>query len=335
MAISRRDLEDARRRVAPLVHRTPLLSFRTLGEPLGVRAYLKCENLQKTGSFKVRGAINAIARLSREELDRGVSTISAGNHAQAVAWAARRRGARAVVVMPEAATPSKVEAAKSYGAEVVLHGNAEEAFREAERLSVEQGLYFLHPFDDEALIAGHATIGLEIAEQLEALGPSAEASSSQRIPCAFVAPVGGGGQVAGVALAARLMDPPGVVYGVEPEGAPSMRRSLREGRPARLSEVATIADGLAPPMAGRLAYPIVRRCVEGVALVSDAELLEAMRLLLVRAKLVSEPSGAAAVAAVLSGRLPLLPDQQVVAIVSGGNAKRAIIAEALAGPHPP
>ena len=321
--LTRQDCEAARARVTPAIHRTPLLSFRTLGDATGTIAYLKCENLQKTGSFKVRGALNAIAALSDGERARGVVTISAGNHAQAVAWAARRAGARAVVVMPAGASRSKIAATIGYGAEVVLHGDAAEAFREARRRADEDGLTFLHPFDAGPVIAGHASTGLELAEDLPG-------------DATIVVPVGGGGQIAGIAgaLAAtgRLgrRGRPGMrVFGVEPEGAPCMHRSLDEGRAATLDGTDTIADGLAPPMAGELNFRYVAEFVEEVALVSDAEILSAMRLLLTRAKVVAEPSGAAAVAALMYGRVPVSAGERVVALVSGGNVDDDLVVRAL------
>ena len=320
--LDEKDFENARQRVAPVLHRTPLLSFRTLGDRIGAPVWLKCENLQRTGSFKVRGALNSIACLGDGERGRGVVTISAGNHAQAVAWAAARTATRAVVVMPEQASPTKVAATRGYGAEVVLHGTAADAFREARRLAEQDGLTFLHPFDSAAVISGHGSTGLEIDEDL----PGRKT---------IVVPVGGGGQIAGIAGAlaaagrvARHGAEVGIV-GVEPEGAPSMRRSLDQGGAARLDGTDTIADGLAPPMAGQLNYRYVAEFVEDVVLVSDAEILAAMRLLLTRAKLVVEPSGAAAVAALMYGRVPFEPGRPVVALVTGGNLDDDLLVRAL------
>ncbi len=315
------DFIAARRRIAPKIHRTPLLSFRTLGRRLAADAVLKCENLQKTGSFKVRGALNSIASLGPAERARGVVTISAGNHAQAVAWAAGRAGARAVVVMPERAARTKVEAARGYGAEVVLHGDAAGAFAEAHRRAEAYELVFLHPFDASEVIAGHGSTGLEIAEDVPG-------------PGVIVVPVGGGGQIAGIAgalaRAGRLAGRSRMrIVGVEPAGAPSMRRSLDEGRAARLDRVDTIADGLAPPMAGELTYRYVADHVEDVALVSDDEILAAMRLLATRAKLVAEPSGAAAVAALMCGRVSARAGETVVALVTGGNVDEEVMVRAL------
>lgn len=346
--LTQREFEEARQRISPLVHRTPLLSFATLGRAIGSSVFLKCENLQKTGSFKVRGALNAIAALGPDERARGVVTISAGNHAQAVAWAARRAGIRAVVVMPAGAAETKVAAARGYGADVRMHGTAAAAFVEAERLARDDGLVFLHPFDAEPVIAGHGSTALEVDDDLAG-------------PACIVVPVGGGGQIAGIAgaLAAggrlagrgasadrsgseargagdagsaglRLGRPGHRVFGVEPEGAAAMHRSLKAGRAVRLDSTETIADGLAPPMAGTLNYRYVREFVEDVVVVSDAEILAAMRLLATRAKLVAEPSGAAAVAALMYGRVPARAGETVAAVVSGGNVDPELLARALA-----
>ena len=319
---AREEFEAARRRVTPHLHRTPLLSFRTLGAATGTETWLKCENLQKTGSFKVRGALNAVASLGAFERSRGVITISAGNHAQAVAWAARSSRTRSVVVMPEGAARTKVRATRGYGAEVVLHGNAMQAFAEARRRADDEGLVFLHPFDAPEVIAGHGSTGLEIAEDVGG-------------PATIVVPIGGGGQIAGIAgaLAAtgRLGRGPGSwsVFGVEPAGAAAMRRSLDEGGAAHLERVDTIADGLAAPMAGRLNYRYVADFVEDVVIVSDEEILSAMRLLITRAKLVVEPSGAAAVAAIMYGRIPVPAGDRVVALVTGGNVDDGVLVRAV------
>lgn len=316
-----KDFVSARRRVDAAVHRTPLLSFRTLGRNSATAPVLKCENLQKTGSFKVRGALNAIASLGPAERARGVVTISAGNHAQAVAWAAGRVGARAVVVMPERAARTKAAAAAGYGAEVVLHGDAAGAFAEAYRRADADGLVFLHPFDAPEVIAGHGSTGLEIADDVPG-------------PGVIVVPVGGGGQIAGIAGAlagaGRLAGRSRMrIFGVEPVGAPAMRRSLDEGRAVRLDSTDTIADGLASPMAGRLTYRYVADHVEDVVLVTDEEMLAAMRLLATRAKLVAEPAGAAAVAALMCGRVPVKAGETAVAVVTGGNVDGEVMVRAL------
>ena len=304
-----------------MIHRTPLLSFASLGRATGTAVALKCENLQKTGSFKVRGALNAIAALDPALRARGVVTVSAGNHAQAVAWAGARAGVGARVVMPEGAARTKVAAASGYGAEVVLRGDATAAFAEARRMAEDEGLVFLHPFNAPEVIAGHRSTGLEVAE--ESPGPAT-----------VVVPVGGGGQIAGIAgalaAAGRMAGKDRMrVVGVEPTGAAAMRRSLDRGRAERLESTDTIADGLAAPMAGELNYEYVREFVEDVVLVSDEEILAAMRLLLTRAKLVAEPSGAAAVAAVMCGRVPARAGAAVVVVVSGGNVDEELMVRAL------
>ncbi|MDQ6887159.1 MAG: pyridoxal-phosphate dependent enzyme [Gemmatimonadota bacterium] len=301
------DVREARSRIEGRVHRTPLLGTSTLAERAGVaRLDLKCESFQKTGSFKVRGVLNKLSQLESAARARGVVTVSAGNHAQALAWGARAAGIRCTVVMPAAASRSKVEASRGYGAEVIQHGTNMEAFAKASELAKERGLVFVHPFDDEQVIAGAGTVALELLEQTDA-------------PDVIVVPVGGGGLISGIAIAAKEMYPAIRVVGVEPDGAAAMRRSLDAGRAVRLDSVATIADGLGAPMAGEITFEIVRRYVDDVVLVSDEEIAGAMRILLERTKLLAEGAGAAATAALLSRRLPVRPADRVVAILSGGN----------------
>jgi len=310
--------EEARARVAGSLHRTPLLRSRTLSELAGAPIYLKCENLQKTGSFKVRGALHRLLRLTDEERRRGVVTISAGNHAQAVAWAAREVGSRALVVMPEHASPAKVEASRGYGAEVVLHGDAKAAFARAFALADERGLRFVHPFDDEEVVAGHGSAALEIMEDLPDVG-------------AIIVPVGGGGLVSGVAAAAAAVRPNVAVWGVEPEGADAMCRSLEAGHAVHLDAVDTIADGLAAPMAGVLNHALVAAFARGVVTVSDVEIVRALRLLLERTKLLVEPAGAAGLAALLAERIPLTGDAPVAVLLSGGNVALSALGRLLDG----
>ncbi len=302
-------------RLAGRVHRTPLVGTRSLSDRIGSTVYLKCENLQKTGSFKVRGALNQLLQLEPEARERGVVTISAGNHAQAVAWAAGQTGARATVVMPEGASQAKVEASRSYGAEVVIHGNVHEAFEKCHDLAQQRALTFVHPFDDPLVIAGQGTTGLEIVEELPELAT-------------VVVPVGGGGLASGIALALAATGTEAKLYGVEPEGACAMRRSFDQGSPATLDRVDTIADGLAPPMAGDLTFAILRKLAEDIVVVSDEEIREALRFILARTKLLVEPAGAAAVAALLSGRIPT-EHGPVVAILSGGNIDTGRLASLL------
>lgn len=288
------------------MHRTPVQSSAFLGQCVGATVILKCENLQKTGSFKPRGALNRLLRLDEPFRRRGVVTVSAGNHAQALAWAARAVGATCTVVMPAGASRAKAEASRGYGADVVLHGSVFEAFDKARALEADRGLTFVHPFDDEHIVAGQASVGLELLEQVPDI-------------TVVVVPIGGGGLISGVAAAVKAQRPSVRIIGVEPEGACAMRRSLDAGEPVRLDRVHTVADGLAPPMAGKLTYRVVRRYVDDVVTVRDEEILAAIGPILSRAKLVVEPSGAAAVAALLAGRIPVSPSDRVAAVLSGGN----------------
>jgi threonine dehydratase len=279
----------------------------TLSRLVGAPLYLKCENLQKTGSFKVRGALNRLLTLTDRERARGVSTISAGNHAQAVAWAAAAAGVRSVVVMPEHASPTKIAASRAYGAEVILHGDAAAAFQRVREISDERGLTFVHPFDDEEVVVGHASCGLEVLDALPEAGT-------------LVVPVGGGGLSSGIAAAVAAAGSEADVWGVEPEGAAAMHESLARGSAVHLDRVSTIADGLAPPMAGELTHAILAAHARGVVLVDDDEIVSAMALVLERTKLLVEPSGAAGIAALLAGRIPVRRPGPVVVILSGGNA---------------
>lgn len=310
-------IREARARVANRIHLTPTLSSRRLGERAEVDLWLKCESLQKTGSFKVRGALNKLASLTDAERARGVITVSAGNHAQAMAWAAHAAGVHAVVVMPKTASPAKVEASRGYGAEVVLHGaSGNESFPHAHELARDRGLTFVHPFDDERICAGAGTTGLEILEQVQDLD-------------VVVVPIGGGGLISGIAVAIKESNPKIRVYGVEPMGAASTRLSLDSGRAMRISSMQTIADGLAAPMTGELNYQIVKRYVDDVIVIDDAAIAEGVRQLLASAKLLAEPAGAAAVGALLARAIPVRGGERVAAVVSGGNVDTAKLASIL------
>jgi threonine ammonia-lyase medium form len=309
-------IASARERISHHVRVTPVTTTRLLGQKAGFELLLKCENFQKTGSFKARGALNKVILLDDTARTRGVVTVSAGNHAQALAWAARTVGVHATVVMPVNASQAKADASAAYGADVVRHGTAFEAFDRAQQLARERGFIFVHPFDDDEIMAGAGTAGLEILDQAGDLD-------------AVVVPVGGGGLIGGIAAAIKQVRPSVRVYGVEPLGAAAMRASLDAGHAVRLERVETIADGLAAPMAGALTYDIVRRYVDDVVLVTDEEITSALRALLSRAKLVAEPAGAAALAALLEHKLPLHPTARVVAVVSGGNVDLARLKELL------
>ncbi len=289
------------------MHRTPLLHSQTLSARIGAPVWLKCENLQKTGAFKVRGALNRLLTLSDEERARGVSTVSAGNHAQAVAWAATSADVSSTVVMMEHASPTKVRASREYGAEVILHGDASAAFHKVQEVSDERGLTFVHPFDDADVVAGHASCGLEILEDLPETGT-------------IVVPVGGGGLSSSIAAAAALSGTEVDVWGVEPTGAPAMHASFSAGQAVQIDQVNTVADGLGPPMAGAINYEILSQHARGIVLVEDSEIVSAMMVLLERTKLLAEPSGAAGLAALLQGKIEIDQERPVVIVISGGNA---------------
>jgi threonine dehydratase len=300
-------IRAARERIRDHLHVTPTLSASRLGAGAGVKLFLKCENLQKTGSFKVRGALNKISRLTTVERERGVITVSAGNHAQAVAWAASNAGIKATVVMFAAASPAKVDASRGYGAEVVLYGESGiQSFEKARELEREHGFTFVHPFDDELVAAGAGTVGLELLEQAPDLD-------------VVVVPIGGGGLIAGILPAVKEQNPRVRVYGVEPKGASSMRQSLDTGRPVQLTSIDTIADGLAAPYAGEIPFEMVKRYAEDVVVIDDDVIAHAVPDLLLNTKLLAETAGAAATAAVLTRAIPVRDGERVAAIVSGGN----------------
>ncbi|MHB8730592.1 MAG: threonine ammonia-lyase [bacterium] len=314
--VSLDDVRRAREVIAGRVHRTPLFSAALLGRQTGTRLFLKAENLQKTGSFKPRGVLNKLHSLTSEEKRRGLITISAGNHAQALAYAAAVEGLRCVVVMPESANPTKVAASRGYGAEVVLHGSVHEALEKMHELRESRGLTLVHPYNDPFVIAGQGTVGLEILEDL----PDVDV---------VVVPVGGGGLISGIAAAVKRARPSTRVIGVEPEGAPTVTDALRAGRPVPLERVATIADGLTAPIAGDQTLAHVRALVDEVVLVSDEEIAEGVRAVLQYAKLLAEPAGAAGIAALLARRAAVPADARVAAVVSGGNADLARLQQVL------
>jgi threonine dehydratase len=305
-AVTLDDIRAAAERIAPYVHRTPIIESGTLSRMTGSRLGLKAENLQRTGSFKVRGAINALLCLTAEQRERGVVTMSAGNHGQGLAYAARRFGVRCVVFMPDQAVPTKVAAVKGYGAEARFSPSMETLFASMDAYRQAYGLHYVHPFGDPAIVAGQGTVGLEILE---------DCSDVETI----VVPVGGGGLLSGVAIAAKALHPAVRIVGIEPRGAAAVRRSLDAGQPVTLEKIATVADGLAAPFAEPLTLGLIERYVDEVVLLDDDEIVAALRLILERAKLLVEPAGAAAVAGLLSGRVQSSPLSRTVAILSGGN----------------
>ncbi len=299
-------LEAARARLGPVAKPTPLMRSATLERMLGAEVWLKPENLQKTGSFKIRGAYNRVAALTPAEAARGVVAASAGNHGQALAWAASRAGVRATIVMPQTAAIAKIDATRSYGQEVVLAGaDYREARAAAEALRERSGALFVDAYDDPFVIAGQGTIGLEIAEQCR--------------PDAVLVPVGGGGLIAGIALALEARAQQAELIGVEAAGSPQLSLSLSRGAPAVVANpVDTIADGLATGALGRLPFEILRPRLGRTVSVDDFEIGEAVLLMLERMKLLAEGAGAAALAGALKLK-PELAGKRVVIVISGGN----------------
>ena len=300
------DSVAARARVAPHVHRTPLVTSRTLSEETGLDVRLKAEMLQRTGAYKIRGALNKLSTLSDEERGRGVVCSSAGNHAQGVALAAQILGVRAVVCMAENATPSKIAATKGYGAEVVPHGSIwDEADEKARELVERDGLTYVHPFDDLDLIAGQGTLGLEVVEDW----PEVEA---------IVVPIGGGGLISGVACAVKRDRPEVRVIGVESSDGPAMQRSVEAGELVTI-DCGTIIDGLRVKRVGGNTFDLVQRFVDEVVSVPDSVIFENVLWVMGRLKLVVEGAAAAPVAALRAGVVPLEPGTRTAVVLSGGN----------------
>ena len=307
-------LLEARDRVSGIAHRTPVATSRTLDERLGAHAFLKCENLQRMGAFKFRGAWNMISRLPADTRRRGVVAYSSGNHAQAVALVAKLLGIPATIVMPSTASAPKLEATRDAGAEVVFYDLAgEDREAMAARLAYERGMTLVPPFDHADIIAGQGTAALELLEETGPLD-------------LLIAPVGGGGLLSGTALAARHLSPHCRVIGVEPEAGDDGGRSFRSGRLERIETPRTIADGARTTSLGILTFEIIRREVADMVSVPDPELIRAMRFLWERVKLVVEPTGVLGLAALLAGRVPCA-GKRVGVILSGGNVD---VAQALA-----
>ena len=307
-------IQTARARIGDAIHVSPCQLSHHLSELTGLPLHLKLENLQRTGSFKERGALNKLLTLCETERSRGVIAASAGNHAQGVAFHATSRGIRAQIVMPLATPQIKVAATRGYGAEVILHGASyDEACEEALRRSVEQGRTFIHPFDDAEVISGQGTIGLELLEQV----PDIEA---------VVVPIGGGGLISGIGCALKETNPRIRVIGVEPERLPSMLRAREAGHPVTISAEATIADGIAVRRAGDLTLPLVSRYVDEIVTVDDEEIASAILLLLEQEKTLAEGAGAAALAAVVQSKTNLRHRRTVV-LVCGGNIDVTLLAK--------
>ncbi len=297
--------KEAAARISPLVHRTPLITCTSINTICKAALFFKCENLQKVGAFKARGAVNAVFSLPEEVACMGVATHSSGNHAAALAYAARCRGIKAYVVMPENAPAVKKTAVASYGAEIVFCEPTLKAREETiDKIVRQTGSTFIHPYNDYRVIAGQGTAALELLNQVENLD-------------AIIAPVGGGGLLSGTALAVRLSAGADRVYGAEPAGADDAYRSLKENRIVPMENPNTIADGLRTSL-GTLTFPIIKKNVNAIITVSDDSIIEAMRLIWERAKLVVEPSGAVPLAALLEKRSSIEGDR-IGLILSGGN----------------
>ncbi len=304
--LSLTDVRAAADRLAGVAHRTPVLTSRTLDERVGAQVFLKAENFQRIGAFKFRGAYNAISRLTPEQLAAGVAAYSSGNHAQAVALAARLAGTTAVILMPEDAPPTKLAATRGYGAEVVTYDRyTQDRTALAQELATERGRTLIPPYDHYDVMAGQGTVALELIEEVGHLG-------------ALLVPVGGGGLMAGCATAATMMTPGIRMIGVEPAAGDDHARSLAAGERVEIAIPRTIADGQAISTPGELTFAVNQRLVESFELVSDAEILEAMAFAFERLKIVLEPSGASALAALLAGRIHGLPER-VGVVLSGGN----------------
>jgi threonine dehydratase len=304
--LSLTDVRAAADRIAGVAHRTPVLTSRTLDERVGAQVFLKAENLQRIGAFKFRGAFNAISRLTPEQLRYGVAAYSSGNHAQAVALAARIAGTKAVILMPADAPPTKLAATRGYGAEVVEYDRyTQDRAALAKELATERGLTLIPPYDHYDVMAGQGTVALELIEEVGHLG-------------ALLVPVGGGGLMAGCATAATMMSPGIRMIGVEPAAGDDHARSLAAGERVEIDVPRTIADGQAISTPGELTFAVNRRLVDSFELVSDEEILVAMAFAFERLKIVLEPSGASALAALLAGRIRGLPER-VGVVLSGGN----------------
>jgi threonine dehydratase len=304
--VTLKDVEEAARVLQGVARRTPLDTSRTLSELSGMDLFLKMENLQRTGSFKLRGAYNKIYSLSDSERKRGVVAASAGNHAQGVAQAATLLDTKSTIVMPESASPAKIDATKGYGARVVLHGSSfDETLEMARRICAKEDGTFVHPFDDPRVIAGQGTVALEMLDAQPHLGT-------------LIVPTGGGGLISGVSVAAKAINPSVRVVGVQSQAYPGMYMAFKTARIVPFKAEETIADGIAVKHPGKLDYKLIRRLVDDIVLVKDTDVAEAVFLMLERMKTVAEPAGAVGVAACLAGLVKARGEKCGV-VVSGGN----------------
>ncbi|MDR1730899.1 MAG: threonine/serine dehydratase [Synergistaceae bacterium] len=315
--VALKDIYEARERISPFIHRTTPERSATLSKMSGFDVWLKPECRQRTGSFKIRGALNRILSLSPEEGKRGIVTGSSGNHGQAVACAAQLKGYSASIIMPEDASSAKIAAVKGYGAQVIFRGTrSDERLELAHKMRDEQGMTLVHPYDDPYVMAGQGTVGLEILEDIDNVA-------------AVLVPTGGGGLISGIATAVKELNPKVKVFGVEPTGSDSTGRSFRAGKRTRLDVIDTIADGIRTTIPGELTFPVVQKYVDDMLLVTEEAIAEALRLILERCKILAEPTGTVTTAAVLTpGVLPdSLKGKRVVPLVSGGNIALSQLAD--------
>lgn len=314
LAIDFDDVLAAARQIEGVANRTPVVTSRTVDERVGAQVFFKCENLQRIGAFKFRGAYNALSRLSAAEKARGVVTHSSGNHAQGVALAAKLLGISATIVMPTDAPASKLAATRGYGAEIISYNRLTESREEiSARVAQERGLTFVHPYDHPHIMAGQGTAALELLQDVPDLD-------------VLVTPVGGGGLLSGCATAAKALKPDITIYGVETEASNDWWQSYQSGQRVRIDPPDTIADGIRTQQPGELTFPVVRQHVAGIALVSERQVIDTMLFLLTRLKILVEPTGAVAPAAVLHGQV-LVAGQKVGVIISGGNVDAALLAQ--------
>lgn len=317
MTVSIDDIREARARIDPVINHTPMVFDEKLSIALDAPSYLKTECLQRGGSFKMRGAYNKISQLTDDEKQRGVCTASAGNHAQGVALAARLQGIKATIVLPEFAPLTKVVATRDLGADVILQGDSfDAAVAFSLRLAEEHGLTYVHAFDDEKIIAGQGSIGMEIAE-------------AQPDTTVIVVPIGGGGIISGVAIAAKALLPGVRVVGVQAENVSAVNKSLKAGEPLEAVAKPTIADGIAVKRPGRLTLPIIKEFVDDVVEVTEEELAAAIYHCVTNAHIVVEGAGSAGVAALLSGKVKVTPDDTVCAVLAGGNIDGTLLSRVI------
>jgi threo-3-hydroxy-L-aspartate ammonia-lyase len=317
MSLTLEDVRSAARRLGGRIHRTPVISCQSFDDASGHDVFFKCENLQRAGAFKIRGALNKLLALTSPERERGVVAFSSGNHAQGVALAARLVGTTAIICMPTDAPALKLEATRNYGAEVIFYDRmTEDREQVAHEIAARTGRVLVPPYDDFAIMAGQGTAALELLEDVPSLD-------------ALLAPVGGGGLMAGCSTVARALFPGMQVFGVETDSANDTFLSLRRGERVTIPPPPTIADGIRLTTPGRLTFPILKANLTDVLLVSDAEVRAAVRFLALRARVVTEPTGAVPAAAVLAGRLPLARGARVGVILSGGNIDPEVLVEIL------